>query len=270
MNGVNGTDIDQLAAQLDEAVRTGVAIPQLTSIADLDVDGAYDVQHAGIALRRQRGEEIIGAKLGFTSKAKAEQMGVSDVIIGVLTTDMAVPDGGSIDLSDGVHPRIEPEVAFRLGNAVDAGDPDADLLAAVTEVAPALEIIDSRYRDFKFSLADVVADNTSASRFVVGPWRPFAEVREAIDLAALDVELTVDGEVLATGSTADILGDPVEALPATQRMAGRYGHVLPAGAVVLAGAATAAVALRPGVLVEATVVGLGSVSVRTTGGDHDG
>jgi 2-oxo-3-hexenedioate decarboxylase len=270
VNAVDGTVIDELAAQLDEAVRTGVAIPQLTSITELDVDQAYAVQHAGIALRRQRGEEIIGAKLGFTSKAKAEQMGVSDVIIGVLTSDMAVLDGGTIDLGLGVHPRVEPEVAFRLGSAVDANDPDADLLAAVTQVAPALEVIDSRYRDFKFSLADVVADNTSASRFVIGPWRPFAEVRNAIDLAALDVELRLDGEVLATGSTADILGDPVQALPATQRMAARYGHTLPAGSVVLAGAATAAVALTPGVLVQATVFGLGSVSVHTMRDGDDG
>jgi 2-oxo-3-hexenedioate decarboxylase len=261
--------IQDVAQRLDAAVRTGEAIPQLTSEQDVDLDTAYAVQHAGVALRRARGEQVVGAKLGFTSRAKAEQMGVSDVIIGVLTSAMAVDDGGVIDVSRGVHPRIEPEVAFRLDEAVDPTDPHLDLLTAVTHVAPALEVIDSRYRDFRFSLADVVADNTSASHFVVGAWQPIEEVRGRLDLANLDVELAVDGEVMATGSTADILGDPLEALPATARMADRHGHELPAGGVILAGAATAAVPLRAGVRVEATVFGLGAVSVRTTdGGDR--
>lgn len=250
--------INALAARLDDARRTGMATPQLSSERDLDLDDAYAVQREGVALRLATGEHLVGAKLGFTSKAKAEQMGVSDVIIGVLTSGMAVADGGALDLSAGVHPRIEPEVAFLLDEHADA---TGDLLARVTHVAPALEVIDSRYRDFRFSLADVVADNTSASHFAVGEWVPFDEAQRRIDLTALAVELAVDGEVVATGSTADILGDPVQALPATERMAARYGHRLPAGGIVLAGAATAAVPLRAGVTVEATVLGLGSVSI---------
>lgn len=251
------TTIRTLAARLDEARRTGVATPQLSAERELSLDDAYAVQREGVAIRLESGERVVGAKLGFTSKAKAEQMGVSDVIIGVLTSDMAIADGGVLDVSGGVHPRIEPEVAFLLG---DAGE--GDLLGRATHVAPALEVIDSRYRDFRFSLADVVADNTSASHFVVGDWVPLAEARERLDLAALDVTMSFDGEAVATGSTADILGDPLEALPATERMAGRYGQELAPGAIVLAGAATAAMALRPGITVEATVLGLGSVSVR--------
>ncbi|MER6877160.1 4-oxalocrotonate decarboxylase, partial [Amycolatopsis sp. NPDC000673] len=218
--------IEERAALLDQATATGQAIPQLTSSEPMSLATAYAVQHAGIALRERRGEKLAGVKLGFTSKAKAEQMGVSDVIIGSLTDRMRIEDGGTFDVGRGVHPRIEPEVAFRLG-------PDGELVA----VAPALEIIDSRYRDFRFSLADVVADNTSASAFVVGPWSKIDQVD------ALSVELLFDGEIVASGSTADILGDPLRALPAAQRMAAAYGHRLLGGSVLLAGAATAAVVL---------------------------
>lgn len=259
------TTTTTLAARLDEARRRGQAIPQLTAAEPLDLDDAYAVQRAGVTLRTDAGERVAGVKLGFTSTAKARQMGVDDVIIGVLTDAMEIADGGVIDLSRGVHPRIEPEVAFRLDREIDPRDPGADIRGAVDAVAPALEVIDSRYRDFTFSLVDVVADNTSASAFVVGPWTPVAPETDLV-LAERPVELTVDGEAEASGSTTAILGDPWHALPAVARMAARYGQALPAGTVLLAGAATAAVALRPGTTVTAGVSGLGDVSLSTTGG----
>ena len=270
MSGTEREDIAQLAARLDEAVRSGVAIAQLTSEQTLELDDAYAVQRAGITLRQRSGEQVVGAKLGFTSKAKAEQMGVSDVIIGVLTSGMALDDGGVLDLTRSVHPRVEPEIAFLLGRSVDPTDPADEVLAAVTHVAPAMEIIDSRYRDFRFSLADVVADNTSASAFVVGTWLPLDDVRDRLDLMSLAVELAIDGEVMATGSTAAILDDPLQALPAAGRMAARYGHELLAGTVVLAGAATAAIPLTAGVRAKATVAGLGAVSITTKDGADRG
>ncbi|WP_406725028.1 fumarylacetoacetate hydrolase family protein [Streptomyces sp. GD-15H] len=261
------TDRRMLAARLDEAVRTAVPIPQLTAETELDLEEAYAVQAAGVALRVDRGERPVGVKLGFTSKAKAEQMGVSDVIIGVLTSGMEVADGGVADVDRMIHPRVEPEVAFRLGRDIDPHDPDDDPLTAVDAVAPALEIIDSRYRDFRFSLADVVADNTSACAFVIGPWQQPGSA----DLSDLPVDLHVDGEVVATGSSADILGHPERALEAIKRMARLHGIALPAGAVVLAGAATAAAPLTAGREVVATVGDLGRVSVRTAGVEaHDG
>jgi 2-oxo-3-hexenedioate decarboxylase len=253
-------DVDELAARLDRAVRSATAIPQLSQETPLSLEQAYAVQHAGIALRAGRNDPVVGVKLGFTSEAKARQMGVSDVVIGRLTASMQVPDDGTLDVGGLVHPRIEPEVAFRLGTALE---PDAadDPLSAVSEVAPALEIIDSRYRDFRFSLEDVVADNTSAAGFVLGEWRSFEGVRAA--LAGAAVSLAVDGVTVEKGATSAILGDPVRAVAAARRMAGQYGFGLPAGTVILAGAATAAVALEPGVLVEASVDGLGRVSVTT-------
>lgn len=255
--------IEALAASLEGARRSGAAIPQLTLENAITLSDAYAIQHEGLRLRTEEaGEHVSGLKLGLTSKAKAEQMGVEDVIVGTVTDAMAVPEGNVLDLSTGVHPRVEPEVAFRVAREVDLSDPQVDLLGAVDAVAPALEVIDSRYKDFRFTLEDVVADNTSASRYVLGPWSPSAGDQP---LAGRTVSLTVDREVVATGTTSDILDDPWEALPTTARLARTHGHHLPAGSVLLAGAATAAVTLQPGTSVVADIEGLGTVMLQTKG-----
>jgi 2-oxo-3-hexenedioate decarboxylase len=252
---------DALAQILDDATRTATAVPQLTTNTSLTVEQAYAVQRAGIALRSQRGDSPVGVKLGLTSKAKAAQMGVSDVIIGVITEAMEVPNGGACDVSGGIHPRIEPEVAFRIGQEIKSDTTDGAVSSAVTHVAPAMEIIDSRYKNFSFTLADVVADNTSASGFVVGSWLPVEEVRAHIDLTDLPVRLVADGVEAATGSTADILGDPWKSLSEARRMAAQYGQRLTAGSVLLAGAATAAISLEGHSEIRAEVESLGDVSV---------
>jgi 2-oxo-3-hexenedioate decarboxylase len=259
--------IDNLAAVLDTAQQEASPAVQLTSREPLTLEQAYAVQHALVARRVARGDRVSGVKLGFTSRAKAQQMGVSDVIFGSICAQMQVEDGGTVDLGTFIHPRIEPEVAFLLGSDVDPDDDPATLSRAVVAVAPAMEIIDSRYRDFRFTLEDVVADNTSAAGYVLGPW---VEPDRAGDLANRGVRLEVDGAIRQTGSTAAILGHPARALPAAHRMARTHGFALRAGMVLLAGAATAAVALTPGATVSATVAGLGRVEVQTTarGADH--
>ncbi|MFI9836182.1 2-keto-4-pentenoate hydratase [Nonomuraea sp. NPDC051941] len=253
--------LQDLAARLDDAVLNATAIRQLTTDVELTLEEAYAVQRAGVALRAERADCPVGVKLGFTSKAKAAQMGVSDVILGTLTESMQVEDGGTLDCARLIHPRIEPEVAFRLGRDVDPDDPASDPLIATTEVAPAVEVIDSRYRNFTFSLQDVVADNASAAGFALGPWRTLHEVRD--DLANTAVVLEIDGHIAETGSTAAILGDPLRALAAVKRLARRHRLALPAGTIILAGAATAAAPLQAGSVIRATVAGLGQVTMRT-------
>lgn len=248
------------AAALDAAQRTATAISQLSASEDVGLDTAYATQHALIARRLARGERITGLKLGFTSQAKAQQMGVHDVIIGTLTDAMRLDDDAAFDRRSAIHPRIEPEVAYLLAADIDGASIDRPLSEVVAAVAPALEIIDSRYRDFRFSLADVVADNTSAAAYVIGPWTPF-ERAGALDNRAVRIE--VDGRVAATGSTAAILGDPGRAIAAAARLAARHGFTLRAGMILLAGAATAAVPLPDHGTVEATITGLGRVAIRT-------
>jgi 2-oxo-3-hexenedioate decarboxylase len=252
---------------LDDAAHNATAVAQLTMTTPFDLVEAYSVQRAWTRHRVKQGDTVVGVKLGFTSKAKAVQMGVSDVIIGTLFDRMRIDDGGEVDVSRLIHPRVEPEIAFRLLVDVNPADSTADATAAAVEVAPALEIIDSRYRDFKFTLQDVVADNTSAAGFVIGPWRSLGQLESGPDLSNLAVTLGIDDAVAETGSTGAILGGPVRALAAAKRLAGCYGLSLPAGSIVLAGAATAAVPLPGrGSSVTARIAGLGSVSC-TMGGE---
>ncbi|OKI61045.1 2-keto-4-pentenoate hydratase [Micromonospora sp. CB01531] len=254
-----GPDIAGIAEKLGAAADTATAIPQLAAETGLDVDTAYAVQSALLQRRLDRGERLVGLKMGLTSKAKMAQVGVDEVIWGRLTDVMRVPDGGSVDVAAFIHPRVEPEVAFLLDRLPEPGEPVGAFTDAVRAVAPAIELIDSRYANFTFSLPDVVADNTSAAAFVVGPWSP---VPEGLD--NLGVLLEIDGRVAQVGSTAAILGDPRRALDEGLRLAGRHGVRLREGWLFLAGAATAAVPLRPGTHVRVVVEKLGTASLRAS------
>jgi len=253
--------IPELAARLDEAAVAASAIAQIAERAGLDADGAYRVQADLVRRRLARGERLVGLKMGLTSRAKMAQVGVDEVIWGRLTDAMRIADGGTVAIDSYIHPRVEPEVAFLLDRSPG---PDDDFASAVRAVAPALEVIDSRYANFRFSLPDVIADNTSAAGFVIGAWQ---SVPAGLD--NLGVLLEVDGRVVQTGSTAAILGDPRRAFTEAVRLAGRSGVRLEEGWVLLAGAATAAVPLRPGMHVRAVVEQLGTASLTTTGKEVD-
>lgn len=246
------------AAALDQAQRTASPIARRAPGTSTGLDTAYATQHALIARRTARGERVVGVKLGFTSRAKAQQMGVDDVIMGTLTDAMRIDDDGRYDPDSAIHPRVEPEVAYLLGPANGDQPTEADRSVSIAAVAPALEIIDSRYRDFRFSLDDVVADNASAAAFAVGPWRRIAEAGP-LDNRAVALEL--DGRLAAAGSTAAILGNPARAVTAARRLARQHGFALRPGMVLLAGAATVAVPLSGAGVVQAEVAGLGRVSL---------
>lgn len=249
------TDVAALAKVLDGAAMKGRAIAQLSDRRRLTPEDGYAVQAASIARRLARGEKRIGVKMGFTSRAKMAQMGIDDMIWGRLTDGMIVEDGGEISLGGYVHPRAEPEIAFLLKKGLAAPATAAEALAAVEAVAPAIEIIDSRYRNFRFSLADVVADNCSSSGVVVGAWRSPER-----DLTNLGMILEIDGRPRQIGSSAALLGDPVRSLVAAARLSSAAGEPLQPGWIVMAGGATAAEALSPGDWVRNTVRHLGAAA----------
>ncbi len=207
-------DLDGLARTLDEAAAGAHATRQLPP--GLSLEAAYRVQARSIARRQARGERRAGYKLGFTSRAKMAQMALSEVIWGRLTDAMVVADGGEAAPERFIHPRVEPEVCFLLGEPLGGTVTPLAAMRALAGVAPALEVIDSRYRDFRFSLPDVVADNCSAAAIVVGPWAD----PTAVDLANLGLLLEIDGKVAQVGSTAAILGHPVRSLIAAARLVG--------------------------------------------------
>jgi 2-oxo-3-hexenedioate decarboxylase len=247
-------DLDVIAARLDDAARMAQAIPQLPEA--LTIDEAYDVQAKSLQRRYDRGERRIGMKMGFTSRAKMIQMGVHDMIWGRLTDRMLVEAGVPLSRARFVHPRVEPEIAFLLKAPLSGRIDPMTAMAAVAAVAPALEIIDSRYQNFKFSLTDVVADNSSSASLVIGPW---ADPKG--DLSNLGMLLEIDGVARQCGSSAAILGNPVFSLVAAARLVAERGERLSAGDIVMAGGATAAEALQPGMYVKLSVERLGSASL---------
>lgn len=253
------TDLKAVAEIVDTAAKTAQSIEQLSlSGHDLNLDEAYAVQAHSIGRRLDRGEQMVGIKMGFTSRAKMIQMGLDEMIWGRLTNAMRVEDGATIDMSKYVHPRVEPEIAYILKKPLSGTVTLAEAMAAVEAVAPAMEIIDSRYRNFKFNLADVVADNSSSSSFVLGPMHT-----PDIDASNLGMVMSFDGEPVQVGSSAAILGNPARSLAAASRLAGEAGLELKPGWVIMAGGATAAEALKPGIAVKLQVEGLGNVSFKT-------
>lgn len=254
--------LQQLAEKIDQAANTANSVEQLTLQNKFSLADAYEIQRLSINRRlTTRQEKLVGYKLGFTSRAKMIQMGVDDLIWGRLTDAMMIEEGGEINLADYVHPRVEPEIAFLIKKPLTGKVSTLEALSAVEAVAPALEIIDSRYKNFKFSLEDVVADNCSSSGFVVGAWH---SLEKAADLSNLGMIMQVNGDDVEIGSSAAILGNPVRSLVSAARCLGEAGEQLQPGHILMAGAATAAVALQKNSSVSLIVDQLGQLSFKVS------
>lgn len=249
---LDASAIAALAAAVDGAAVDRVAIAQLADHTPLCVEDAYAVQQASVARRLARGERQIGIKLGFTSRAKMRQMGVDTIIWGPVTDAMVREEGGEVALADFIHPRVEPEVCFLIGKTIDRPLTLIELGRHVEAVAPAIEIIDSRYRDFRFSLPDVVADNCSSAGLVIGGWQSCPA-----DMGNLGVVLCDGAEAVQIGSTAAVLGHPLRALAMATRLCAAAGQPIGEGTIVMSGGATSAEPLRAGAHVSARIHGLG-------------
>ncbi|WP_432239407.1 2-keto-4-pentenoate hydratase [Herbaspirillum robiniae] len=250
--------LEQLATRLDDAARERREVDPLTPQHAFSLEQAYLIQRASIARRHARGERAVGIKLGFTSRAKMVQMGVDSLIWGLLTDAMLREEGAAIDLGDFIHPRVEPEICYLTRRPIDRPLTLLEAGSYLEAAAPAMEIIDSRYRNFKFTLADVVADNCSSSALVVG-----AFTSDFASLANRGVAMRFDGQPVQLGSTGAILGNPLRSVVQASRLLAGSGLVLPAGSLIMAGAATAAEALRPGLHVSTDIGGLGRVEFFT-------
>lgn len=258
------TDVSELASRLYKAAIQAEAVPPLTDAESLEIDTAYDIQDALIARHVADGDAVIGAKLGLTSRAKQQAMGVNEPLYAWLTDAMYHPIDAPLDLSRFIHPRVEPEIAFVIGRRL-AGPrvTVADVLAATDAVTGALEIIDSRYQDFRFTLPDAVADNASSAAFVLGPsTHPAAQ-----DLSMIGCALEVDGAVVDSAAGAALLGHPAESVARLAGHLARSGRAIEPGWVVLAGGLTAPVPLRPGMTVTARYSTLGAARLHCAATD---
>ena len=252
-----------LADRLHAAERERHPIARLTDERpDLSVDDAYRIQEALIARRLAVGEQIVGAKLGFTSRAMRDALGVGEPNYGWLTDAMLLPDG-SARADELIHPKVEPEIAFLLGREL-AGTATGipDVLAATAAVLVALEVVDSRYEGFRFLGPDNIADDSSAARVVLGAR---AVPPGDVDLALLGVVLSVDGEVMATAAGAAAEGHPAAAVAWLVRRLAAAGRGLRAGEIVISGGLTRPFDLRPGTTIGVEIDRLGEATVRMVG-----
>ena len=228
----------------------------------LDLRTAYEVQDTLLRKKVQGGERLVGVKLGLTSRAKQERMGLTSPLTAWLTGAMALPVGEPVRLGELIHPRVEPEIVFVMaGRLAGPGVTAAAALAEVGSVHAGLEVIDSRFRDFSFALPDVVADNASAARFVMSG---AAIPPQAADLALEACLLEVDGECVASATGAAVQGHPAEALALAANALGDRGLAIEPGWIVLTGGLTDAVGVERGRTITARFTTLGSLSL--TGG----
>lgn len=226
----------------------------------MDWDDAYAIQAEILRRKLARGSRLIGLKAGLTSHAKMKQMGVESPVFGFLVDNFCVPEGGEVKMAELIHPKVEPEIAFVLKRALKGpGCHIGSVLAATDFVLPGIEVIDSRYRDFKFDLKSVVADNTSAARFVVGGQ---ALPPDRVDLRTMGVVMEKNGQVVSLGAGAAVMGHPAAAVAMLANHLGRRGQEIPAGTLILSGGVTEAVAVAAGDHVSLRLQGLGSVSLR--------
>jgi 2-oxo-3-hexenedioate decarboxylase len=226
----------------------------------MDWDDAYAIQDAILVRKLSRGLRLAGLKAGLTSHAKMKQMGVATPVFGFMTDDYALPDGAECKVSELIHPKVEPEIAFVTKRALKGpGCHIGAVLAATDFVIPGIEVIDSRYRDFKFDMKSVVADNTSASRFVIGGQ---ALPADEVDLRTLGIVLEKNGQAVAFGAGAAVLGHPAAAIAMLANHLGARDQEIPAGTLILSGGITEAVAVQAGDAVTLRVQGMGSVGLR--------
>jgi len=259
MGNLSQEQIVQLAEHCENAELNAIEITKITDdFPTMTYDDAFDIQWEIRRRKEARGNKIVGMKMGLTSWAKMSQMGVEQPCYGFLADYFAVPDGGQIKHDELIHPKIEAELAFVTkaplkGPGIHIGD----VLRATDFVMPAVEIIDSRYKDFKFDLKSVIADNSSSSRFVAGSTMAKPE---DLDLKNLGVVMEVNGEVVQLGAGAAVLGHPASSVAMLANMLAERDEEIPAGTFIMIGAITAAVQVNKGDSFCVRYQDLGSIS----------
>jgi len=251
---------EEAAEALRTAETTQVAIPPLIqTYPGIDVVDAYEIQLLNIRRRLDAGATVYGHKVGLSSKAMQDMMGVDEPDYGHLLSDMVYTEGQPIPTGSFLIPRVEVEVGFVLGDDLPGeGCTVEDVLRCTDFVAPAIELIDSRIADWKIGLMDTISDNASSCGVILGKER----VRPAdLDVAKIDATLTINGNKVAEGTSGAVLGDPTIAVAWLADKVASFGVRLRKGHVVLPGSCTRAYDVKPGDDVVATFAGLGSVSI---------
>ncbi|HVQ99380.1 MAG TPA: 2-keto-4-pentenoate hydratase [Mycobacterium sp.] len=249
---------DELAADLAQAERTRQPISPLTAAQPgIDVVDAYQIQLINIRQRVAEGARVVGHKVGLSSPAMQQMMGVDEPDYGHLLDEMEVFEDTGVKAAKYLYPRVEVEVGFILAADLPGADcTEDDVLAATAAFVPSIELIDTRITDWKIALCDTIADNASSAGFVLGAARV---APTDIDITGIDAVLTRNGEVVAKGRSDAVLGNPVTAVAWLARKVDSFGVRLKAGDIVLPGSCTRAIDARAGDQFVAEFADLGSV-----------
>lgn len=258
---ISSETVSEAAQRLAEATRTGVpCAPVRDLIGSTDITAAYAVQDHGIQARIAEGAIVVGRKIGLTSKAVQQQIGVDQPDLGYLFEDMGYAESDVIPMSRLLQPKAEAEVAFVLKEDLAEGDLDAEQIrGAVDYITAAIEIVDSRIADWDITFGDTVADNGSSALYVLGSERHTLDEVEPVEV---EMTMTRNGEQVSQGNGAACLDDPLNAVSWLAHKAREFGDPLRAGQVILSGALGPMVAVQPGDSVTATISGLGTVTAQ--------
>ena len=252
----------ELAKALHHALRSRQPLAPLTQThPEIDVDDAYAISRRFLELREAEGERVIGKKIGVTSAAVQEMLGITQPDFGFLTDAMWCTDG-VVDTTRLIAPRAEAEIAFRLGKSLTGpGITPSQVLEATESVMACFEIVDSRIRDWRISICDTIADNASCGLFVLGE----TEVPPA-GLSLKDLEVTVhkNGEFLSHGAASSVQGAPENAVAWLANTLGNYGIPFRAGEIILSGSLVPLEDAKAGDVFTMNIPGLGFAEVRFT------
>jgi len=253
--------IEQLGTELYQALVDAKTVRPLTERhPEISIEDAYQIQKQLMKLRLAAGERVIGKKIGVTSKAVMNMLGVYQPDFGYLTDGMVYNEGQAIPMSRLIQPKAEGEIAFVLKKTLKGpGISSADVLAATEGVMACFEIVDSRIHDWKIKIQDTVADNASCGVFVLGD--RLVDPRD-VDLNTCGMVLEKNGDIVATGAGAAALGAPANAVAWLANTLGRLGIALEAGEVVMSGSLAIMVPVAAGDNLRVTIGDIGSCSVR--------
>ncbi|HAV29039.1 MAG TPA: 2-keto-4-pentenoate hydratase [Saprospirales bacterium] len=251
------------AAKLRQAQATKTPIsPLRDDIGEYNEELAYAIQQVNTNHKLVDGARIVGKKIGLTSIKVQEQFGISTPDFGILFDDMEVLNGLSLPISEVMQPKIEGELAFVLGGSLDNDKLTiVDIINSIDYVLPSLEIVGSRIENWNIRIADTVADNASASHYVLGHT---PKMLDDIDIVNCKMNMTINGELKSSGSGKDCLGSPLNAVLWLARKMQAVGQPLQAGELILSGSLGPMVVVNAGDHVEAEFEGLGSVSISFT------
>lgn len=258
---LNRSEIEQLAEHLENAELQAYEVTKITDdYPNMTMADASDVQWEIRRRKEARGNKIVGMKMGLTSWAKMKQMGVEKPCYGFLADYFSLPDGAEVPMDELIHPKVEAELAFVTNKDLSGPNVTVEQVLDATElVVPAVEIIDSRYKDFKFDLIRVQADNSSSTRFVLGS---HSAKPEDFDWSTLGVVMQKNGEIVELGAGAAVLDNPAASVAMLASMLHERDEIIPAGTFIMTGGVTAAVLVERGDSICVRYQGLGTVTMR--------